>query len=65
MKRVPDSKLYTLDNESDGLNLLHKISQHKLNPLTYNELRPYLVVDNFEYQPDKLNVKLNSHFKIF
>ena len=58
--KIPDSKLYSLDSESDGLNLLHKISQHKLNPLKFNDLRPYLLVDKFEFQSDKLNVRFKS-----
>ena len=54
---MPDNKLLSLDNDSDGLNLLHKISQHKLSPFNFNELRPYLLAESYEYQQDKLNVK--------
>lgn len=54
--RLPESKLVSLDSDSDGLNLLHKISQHKLNTPKFNELRPFLLVDNCEFQQDKLNV---------
>lgn len=45
----------TLDTESDALNVLHKISQHKLKEHKYNELRPFLLADQVEYEPDKLN----------
>ncbi len=51
-----DTKLHGLDNESDALNLLYKISQHKLKVLKYNELRPYMVTEKFEFEPYKMNV---------
>ena len=43
---------------------MHKISQHKLNTPKFNELRPHLLIDNFEFEPDKLNVNIFSIQKI-
>ncbi len=54
--RLPDSKLMSLDTDSDGLNLLHKISQQKLSPFIFNDLRPYILAQKYEFQQDKLNV---------
>ena len=53
---MPESKLCPLDSESDALNILHKISQHKLKPFKFNDLRPYMLADKVEYEQDKLNV---------
>ena len=55
-RSIGDSKIYCLDTDSDGLNLLHKISQHKLKSFKFNELRPHLLAENFEFEPYKLNV---------
>ena len=54
--RMSDMKLLSLDTDTDGLNLLHKISQHKLSPYMYNSLRPYLLAERYHFQQDKLNV---------
>lgn len=54
--RSIDSKVISLDSDSDGLNLLHKISQHRLIDNKFNEIRPYLVADRFEIEPYKHNV---------
>lgn len=53
--KVPETKLCPLDSESDALNILHKISQHKLKPFKFNDLRPYMLADKVEYEQDKLN----------
>lgn len=53
---MADMKLLSLDTDSDGLNLLHKISQHKLSPYMYNSLRPYLLAERYHFEQDKLNV---------
>ena len=45
-----------MDTDSDGLNLLHRISQHKLKNFKFNELRPHLLAENIEIEPYKLNV---------
>jgi hypothetical protein len=37
---------------------MHKISQHKLNTSCFNELRPHLLIDNYDFEPDKLNVNI-------
>lgn len=55
-----DSKLMILDSDTDGLNLLHKISQHRLSPFIFNDLRPYLLAEKYQYIPDKLNVTFFS-----
>ncbi len=51
-----DTKLHGLDNDTDALNLLYKISQHKLKSIKFNELRPYMITDKFEYEPYNMNV---------
>lgn len=55
-KRSIASKVLNLDSDSDGLNLLHKISQHKLIDCMFNELRPYLLAEKFQVEPYKHNV---------
>ena len=55
-RSIKDNKIYCLDTDSDGLNLLHKISQHKLKSYKFNELRPHLLAENYEFEPYKLNV---------
>ncbi len=54
-----DTKLFVLDCDSDALNLLYKISQHKLVDYKYNELRPYLVADKYDYEPYSMNVRFS------
>ena len=51
-----DTKLNVLDSDSDSLNLLYKMSQHKLRQATYNELRPYVLAERYEFEPYKFNV---------
>lgn len=58
--KMASQKLLNLDTDSDGLNLLHKISQHKLNPNNFNELRPYLLAEKYHYQQDKLNHEVGT-----
>ena len=55
-RSILDNKVVTLDTDTDGLNVLHKISQHKLKSFQFNELRPYLLAEKFEYDPYPLNV---------
>jgi hypothetical protein len=55
---MPNAKLHSLDTNSDAQNLLHKISQHKINSFKFNELRPYLLAESCEFEPDKLNVNI-------
>lgn len=57
-KRALDTKLFTLDTESDALNLLYKISQHKLVSHKYNDLRPFVIGDKFEHEPYQINVTI-------
>ena len=60
-----DTKLHGLDNETDALNLLYKISQHKLKSIKFNELRPYMITDKFEYEPYSMNVCLVKYFNFY
>jgi pre-rRNA-processing protein TSR1 len=50
-----DIKLNVLDSTSDALNMLHKMSQHRLRSTKFNELRPYLLAERYEFEPYKLN----------
>jgi hypothetical protein len=56
LKRGLDTKLFSLDSDFDGLNILYKISQHKLVNFKYNDLRPYMLAEKCEYEPYKMNV---------
>lgn len=58
--KLGDSKLMILDSDTDGLNLLHKISQHRLSPFIFNDLRPYLLAEKYQYIPDKLNHEVGT-----
>jgi hypothetical protein len=57
-----DTKLHGLDNDTDALNILYKISQHKLKSIKFNELRPYMITDKFEYEPYSMNVSFIFQF---
>lgn len=58
--KMADMKLLSLDTDTDGLNLLHKLSQHKLTPNTFNKLRPYVLAEKYHYQQDKLNHEVGT-----
>ncbi|RNA32223.1 pre-rRNA-processing TSR1 -like protein [Brachionus plicatilis] len=55
-----DSKVLTLDSESDGLNLLHKISQHKLIESKFNAIRSFIMAEKVEYEPYKINPEMGT-----
>lgn len=48
-KWFPDEKVVTLENKTDGLNLLRKIGNHKPKQVTYRDRRPHLYAEDIEY----------------
>ncbi|CAF0812694.1 unnamed protein product [Brachionus calyciflorus] len=55
-----DTKILTLDSDSDGLNILHKISEHKLVESQFNSIRSYVVAEKYEYEPYKINPEMGT-----
>lgn len=44
--------LYSLDSDSDSMNVLRYITSQRPKPLVWRDLRPYMLADNVEYQAD-------------
>lgn len=51
-KWLPEEKIMQLDKTSDGLNLLRRICNQKLNIIHHREKRPYMLSEEVEYVPD-------------
>ncbi|ORZ08316.1 hypothetical protein BCR42DRAFT_495429 [Absidia repens] len=44
--------LYSLDSDSDSMNVLRYITSQRPKPLVWRDLRPYMLADDVEYQAD-------------
>ncbi|KAI8340516.1 hypothetical protein BC941DRAFT_370793 [Chlamydoabsidia padenii] len=44
--------LYSLDSDSDSLNVIRYLTSQRPKPLVWRDLRPYMLADDVEYQPD-------------
>ncbi|KAI8089353.1 uncharacterized protein BX664DRAFT_332799 [Halteromyces radiatus] len=44
--------LYSLDTDSDSLNVMRYITSQRPKPLVWRDLRPYMLADQVDYQPD-------------
>ncbi|KAL3283543.1 hypothetical protein HHI36_006682 [Cryptolaemus montrouzieri] len=51
-KWFPEEKIFTLDKEVDGINLLRKIGNQKRKPVHYRDKRPHLYAEHVEYVQD-------------
>lgn len=49
LKWFPDEKLVSLDNTTDGINLLRKIGNQKRNTVLYRDRRPHIYAENVEF----------------
>ncbi|EFA12491.1 pre-rRNA-processing protein TSR1 homolog [Tribolium castaneum] len=52
-KWFPDEKLVTLENESDGINLLRKIGNQKRRSVLYRDRRPHIYAEDYAFIPDE------------
>ncbi|KAJ8301575.1 hypothetical protein KUTeg_020562 [Tegillarca granosa] len=51
-KRFPSEKYHSLDTAQDGLVIMRNITNHKLKPIYFRELRPHMVAENIEFEID-------------
>lgn len=51
-KWLPEEKVVQLDKTSDGLNLLRRIGNQKLNVIHHREKRPYMLAEEVDFTPD-------------
>ncbi|XP_076468827.1 pre-rRNA-processing protein TSR1 homolog [Babylonia areolata] len=51
-KRIPDSKVHSLDNEQDALLLIRKLTDAKTKPVHYREIRPHMVAESISLEAE-------------
>lgn len=52
-KWFPDEKIVTLENETDGINLLRKIGNQKRRTVLYRDRRPHIYAEETEFIADE------------
>ncbi|KAF7731982.1 hypothetical protein EC973_007087 [Apophysomyces ossiformis] len=46
-----EEHLFTLDNDTDAMNVLRRVTSQRPKPLSWRDLHPYILADEVQYEP--------------